>query len=428
MSWSLALVPFLIALNAFFVAAEYAVVAIKQHQIEQMRQRGRRRAAAAMSFLKTDPASAIGAIQVCITLTNLLLGGLGEPPMTDLLKRLLGPLAGFISPEIFVIASTAIAFTVVTFLTVVFSELLPKALTLRYVSPIAVITAPVVVVIQTSLKPIVWLMNFSANLVTRPLGLGRVDEAERDWHTADEIRLIATQAADAGALSARERSLILNTLTLGRRTARQIMVPRSRIAYLDLTHSLEENQRLLNEHLYSRMPLCNGGIDNVIGIVRVREALTAFYADGDVSTLQLIAQPAVFAPDTIPVDKLLILIDEKQTQVILLVDEHGGIEGLVTLRDVVDELVGKPLVIANDSSGSPGERRLVVSGDLPLHELSQTLGIDLNVDATSVTVSGLITEHLGRFPRTGDRVEVGAVKLHVLKTEKRVIKDVEVVC
>ncbi|HQY88679.1 MAG TPA: hemolysin family protein [Tepidisphaeraceae bacterium] len=424
-SWTLALVPILITMLGFLVAAEYALVASKQHQIEQMRTRGKHRAAAAMEKLKLDPASAIGAIQVCITLLNLLLGAFGEEPMTHLLQNALGPLSSLIPPGAFSVISIVFAFTLVTFLTTVFSELLPKAVTLRFVPQMAALTAQPVLVILRAMRPVVWLMNRTANLVSVPLGLGRVDETEKEFHTVEEIRLITSQSAEHGQLSLRERSLILNSLTLGRRTARQIMVPRSRIAYLDLQRSLEENRQIMDEHLYSRMPLCNGGIDNVIGVVRVREAITAFYAEGDVFTLQLIAQPAIFAPDTVPIDRLLLALDERRAQLVILVDEHGGVEGLVTLRDVVDELVGKPLDLGGSESN--GERRMTVDGELALHELSASLGRELVGETSVVTVGGLITEKLGRFPRRNDEVSINDVTLRVLKVEKRIVKQVEVV-
>jgi putative hemolysin len=422
----LVLVPFLIALNAFFVAAEYALVAIRPHQIEQFRNAGRRRLARAIDRLKASSGSAIGAIQVCITLTNLLLGSLGEPPMTRLLEIVLGPLAHLMPDAVFRTLSTAVAFTVVTFLTVVFSELLPKAVTLRYVPSVARFTARPVLLILSLTRPLVWLMNKTANLVTVPIGLGRVEEAEDVATTSDELRLMASQAADQGNLSSKERSLVLNSLALGRRTARQIMVPRVRVAFLDLMRSMDDNRRTMNEHLYSRLPLCNGGIDNVVGIVPTREFLAAYNEGTDTAVLNLIARPAAFAPNTISLDKLLVLIDEKRTQMVVLVDEHGGVEGIVTLRDVVDELVGQPIDLSGQDD-APGVGAFVVNGEMPLHDLSAQLGIDLTRDTTVVTLGGLITERLGRFPRRGDEVELDRLTLRVIDGEGRIVRRVEVV-
>jgi putative hemolysin len=422
----LLLVPLLIALNAFFVAAEYALVAIRPHQIERFRQRGKHRTARAIEKLKANAGNAIGAIQVCITLTNLLLGGIGEPPMTELLRKLMGPLANVIPPQAFSVVSMAVAFTAVTFLTVVFSELLPKALTLRYVPVVAAFTARPVLAVLSVTRPLVWLMNAAANMVTVPLGLGRVESSESDILTADELRVMASQAADQGTLSSKERSLVLNSLALGRRTARQIMVPRVKVAFLDLKKTMDDNRRVMNEHLYSRLPLCNGGIDDVIGIVPTREFLAAYNEGTESSVLQLIARPAVFAPNTIALDKLLMLIDESRTQMVVLVDEHGGVEGIVTLRDVVDELVGSPIELTHAEKPA-GVRGFVMSGDTPLHELAGQLGVDLSLETSVVTVGGLITERLGRFPRRGDRVEFDGFTLKVIEARGRVVDRVEVI-
>jgi putative hemolysin len=337
--FSLPLVPFLIALNAFFVAGEYALVAMRDTQLDALRRKGHARTAAAMAALKANPADALGAIQVCITITNLMLGSVGEPAMSAVLRMALGPLARVLPAAAFAGLSTALSFLVVTLLTVVFSELLPKALTLRYVPFVAVMTAVPVRGVLALARPLVWLMNAMANLVTRPLGLGRVDEAEKQWHTAEEIRLITADAASHGALTAREQSLILNSLALGKRRARQVMVPRVRVAYLDLGRSMEENRAVMNERLYSRLPLCRGGMDHVVGVVHTKEFLSAYHAAGDSTVLQLIARPPVFQPETVSLDRLLGTFGAERSELVFLVDEYGGVEGIVTLKDVVGELI-----------------------------------------------------------------------------------------
>ena len=339
LGWSLASVPFLISLNAFFVISEYAVVAARPATIESLRRRRRNRAADAMERLKADPTSAIGAIQVCITMTNLMLGWIGEPAMSEVLHRAFGPLIEF-SPRVFRAVSTALSFIVVTLLTVVFSELLPKALTLRYVEPAAAATAVPVLAVRRASFPLVWLMNTMANLITRPLGLGRVEEFEGSGVTVDELRLLANQAAADGVVTPRERSLILNALTIGKRRANEIMVPRTRVVSVDLKASMEENVRVVERHLYSRVPLCDGGMDKVVGVVRTRELLTASHAGADTTVLSLIALPPVFLPERVTLETLIQTFHEKRTEMLFLVDEYGGVEGIVTLRDVLDEVLG----------------------------------------------------------------------------------------
>jgi CBS domain containing-hemolysin-like protein len=419
------LVIFLLLCNAFFVAAEFAMVAIRGTHIEQLRAAGKPRTAKILAGLKEQTASAVGALQVGITVSNLLLGSLGEPVISGALEHMLGPVfesLGHVGP----IIATSLGFLFVTYLTVVFSEQLPKVLAIRHVAIVASLTARPIKLLLTVTWPLVWIMNKSSNLVTRPLGLGSVEDAEGEIHTVDDLRTITSEAAAHGTLSGRERSLILNTLALGRRTARQIMVPRVKVAYLDLKKSMEDNRRVMNEHLYSRLPLVDGSIDHVIGIVSTREFLAAFHAEGDTSVLQLLARPAVFAPATISLDKMLVLVDEKRTQMVMLVDEHGGTEGIVTLRDIVDELVGQP--ISRPAASLPGDAQpqTVFAGDTPVHEASAKLGIDIATDGSVVTIGGLVTEHLGRFPRIGDEVEISGLTFRVVDGDNRVVRRVEV--
>lgn len=416
------MVPLLIAFGAFFVAAEYAYVSIRPVQLKTLAKR-RRRTAAALTSLKSQPAATIAALQIGITVVGLLLGIIGEPELAALITYPFHFLEKY-DPHLFHIISSVVAIGLVTFLTTIFSELLPKALTLRYAPIAAVITAVPTYYFLVVMRPFVWAMNRTADLVTVPLGLGRVEEMEASHsHSAEEIRFMAREAGEKGELSNQERALVLNSLSLGRRHARQIMIPRVRVAYLDLQKSMDANRAVMNEHLYSRLPLCDGGMDNVVGVVPTKEFLSALYAEGDSSVLNLIARPAVFAPETIALDQLLILFDQKKSQLIFIVDEHGGVEGIVTLRDVVDELVGEPMeqhVPADHADG-----RLVLPGDAPLHEIREQLNLPHFAEAESViTIAGLISRHLGRIARPGEQVTVEGVHIKVLESDSRAVRKV----
>jgi CBS domain containing-hemolysin-like protein len=331
-------IPLLIGLNAFFVAAEYAVVSLRASQVLTLRSAGHVRVADAMSRLKADMPSAIGAIQVCITMANLLLGWLGEPAMSELLGRLLKPLGVILPHGVSVAIGTALSFLIVTLLTVVLSELLPKALTLQHTVLITRLTAIPMLGIMLAIRPLVWLMNGMASAITRVLGLGPV-KIEGGIHTAEEIMMIASESADAGELTPRARALVLNSLSLGRKNARQIMIPRVQVAWLDLRQSMQDNYRNVEGALFSRLPLTDGGMDRIVGVVYTKEFLTAYHAGADVSMLPLIARPPVFAPLRLPLDGLLSLFQEYKTRMLFLVDEYGGVSGIVTLTDVVDELL-----------------------------------------------------------------------------------------
>ena len=417
----------LLLCNAFFVAAEFAMVTMRNVHIEQLRAKGKPRTAVILTRLKEQLAGVVGAIQVGITVSSLLIGRVAEPIMSRGIEHLLGdPLEHFMSADLARGISTAIGFLTVTYLTVVFSEQLPKILAIRHVGTFASLTARPIALLMLVTRPLVWLMNKSVNLVTVPLGLGSVDEAEQEIHTVEEIRMITSEAAEHGTLTGRERSLILNSLALGRRTAKAIMVPRVKVAFLDLKKSMDDNRRVMNEHLYSRLPLVDGSIDKVIGIVPTREFLAAFNAEGDTSVLQLLARPAIFAPASVSLDQLLVLVDERRTQMIVLVDEHGGTEGIVTLRDIVDELVGQPIPVTSAEAAAAGAaRRVLFDGDTPVHEVAAQLNTEIEADGAVVTVGGLITEELGRFPRIGDEVTIGTLIFRVIDGDNRVVRRVE---
>lgn len=335
---ALLLLPILILLNAFFVAAEYAVVAIRRPQIATLESRGARRTARWLTRLRQRMSATLGGIQVCITMTNLLLGWIGEPAMTRVLMILLSPLGIVLSPAVAVAVSTAIGFIIVTLITVVVSELLPKALTLQHTLLVARIVSGPLVLILTAIRPLVVLMDVLANLLSRALGLGPV-QIEDAPVGVDELKAIAREAGDRGTLDRQAQDLILNTLGLRQLRADDVMVPRPQVAYLDLTRTMEQNREVMEEHLYSRLPLCNGGMDHVVGIVYTKEFLAAYPEAADSSMLQLLVRPAVFAPSTVSVDRLLALFLEKRVRMIILVDEYGGVDGIATLTDIMDELL-----------------------------------------------------------------------------------------
>lgn len=338
---ALLLVPVLVFVNAFFVAAEYALVALRPAQADVLPKGRARRAVMA---LRERPADAIAAIQVCITMSNLLLGWIAEPAVSVALERALGPIARWVPAGVFDAVAFTVGFIVVTLVTVVFGELLPKAVTLKYVPPVALLTALPVLGVRRGVLPLIRVMNALANAVSRPLGLGRVDQIEKEGHTREEVVAMTTQAAADGVLTSAERSLILNALSLGKRKANEIMVSRVRVDYLDLRRTMAENLKVIERQLHSRLPLCDGGMDKVFGVVTTKEFLWAWQGGElgdapDSAVLQLIARPAVFVPETLTVDKLMPYFHQERTQMLFLVSEYGGVEGIVTLRDVVDEVL-----------------------------------------------------------------------------------------
>ena len=426
----------LIGVNAFFVAAEYAVVAIRPAEVERLRERGRRRAAEAMARLRSRTADAIATIQVCITATNLMLGWLGEPAMTWLLMQAAGPVVGRLPAAVVTPVSAGLAFLLVTLLTVVFSELLPKALTLRHAEAVASFAAVPVLAIQSAVKPLVVVMNVMANMVSVPLGLGRVDQGDPTRDAAEELRLMAGEAAKQGVLTPRERALILNTLSIGRRPVRHLMIPRVQVAYLDLDKTMDENRAVLNQRLFSRLPLCKGGLDRIVGVVHTKEFFSAYHAAGDVAVLQLIAHEAHFAPEIATADQLLQMFHDTRARLVCLVDEFGGLAGIITQTDLVNDLIGavdqSKTLTAAGLEGDLGDRPTppgcqLVRGDINLHDVATLLHRpEWARGESAATVGGLMQQRLGRVPRPGEEVEVEGVRLRVVSSDPRAVRRVEI--
>ncbi|MGC4031367.1 MAG: transporter associated domain-containing protein [Tepidisphaeraceae bacterium] len=266
-------------------------------------------------------------------------------------------------------------------------------------------------------------MNHIANAVTRPLGLGRVDEMDDEPVTVEELRLLAQRATENGTLTRRGQSLVLNSLSLIERTARDVMIHRSRVAYVDLKKSMDENRQVMNAHLYSRLPLCDGGFDRVIGVVYTKEFLTAFAEQTDSSVLQLIAKAPVFVPEQVNVDRLVSTFREYNTQLLLVTDEHGSVQGIVTLDDVLDELLEDTQPAATNplTAGKP----ISVPGDTPARDIRSRYGLpEWADDSTATTLAGVLIAHAGRVPGTGEVIEADGLRFRIEESDPRRIGEV----
>jgi putative hemolysin len=260
------------------------------------------------------------------------------------------------------------------------------------------------------------------------LGLGTVN-IEDAAVTVEELRHITADAAESGNLTLRERTLILNSLTLGRRAAAEIMVPRVRVNYLDVQRTMKENLDAISSYLFSRMPLCDGGMDNVIGVVYTKEFLTAVEeTEGDSSVLLLIARPPVFAPVTIAMDRLLARFHDDKTHLMFLVDEHGGVQGIVTLTDVVNELVG-PMHEGEDARViSKTDTEITVRGEMPISHLADHLNRpEWRPETEARSIGGLLVDRLGRMPRTNESILIDGFRLTAHKCNGRSVEEVRVV-
>ncbi|EEF60419.1 hemolysin family protein [Pedosphaera parvula] len=407
----------LVLLNAFFVAAELALVKVRDTQVETLISKGNRRAKI-LRLLTKNLDAAISATQVGITLASLGLGMLVEP----VFKALLDPVFGWLHVDSETIRHTvalSLGFFINTFLLIVVGELAPKAIALRKTVPVALWTAQPLAWFALITHPFVWLLNHSAQWLLDQFGIKAVDEHERS-HSEEELRLLFTSTQRQSGATRFGRDIVMNALDLRLRIVREVMRPRQEITFLDTEASITECLDVAEKSRYSRFPLCeNGDLDKTLGVIHIKDLFAMRIKARSGADLKPVVRKLIYVPETARLEKLLQLFLDRKLHFAIVVDEYGGTVGMVTLENVLEELVGqiqdefdqeKPLV--TKTSGQTWE----VAGTLPLHELSEIVGETLQEEGVT-TVSGWVTHRLGGFPKMGDIVTVGDYSLKVEEME-----------
>lgn len=395
----------LIAANAFFVLSEYALVTAPRALVQEAASDGSKGARAALALMD-DPVRFISTVQVAITALGIALGALGEP----LLRGVFDPLV-----------STAVAFTlafaIVTYLGVVLGELVPKAIALHRAAAIAALVARPIALLQTALRPLVWLLQASARWVLRPL---RVPPALAGTtvHTVEELRGIVAEAEDSGLIREAEEEMLFRVFDFAGQEAADVMVPWSEVAILDASLTVPRAVERALEAPHSRFPVVRGSIDDVAGFIALRD-LTAAMHEGDERTIEVLVRDLLVVPQTKDVGALLQEMRQSAAQMALVVGEYGQTLGIVTLNDLVEEIVGE----IEEEYGLPDEAvenlpdgRLRVAGSFTSDDFNETFGTRLPTEDYR-TLGGLVFGELGRAPRRGDVVGVAGVELSVERVE-----------
>ncbi len=403
----------LVLLNGLFVAAELAVVKIRDTQLDTLVLKGHRRAKIARQLIRNLDA-AISATQLGITLASLGLGVLVEP----VFHALLAPIYSALKVESETVRHTAailVGFFTNTYLLIVVGELAPKALAIRKTLQVALWTAQPLVWFGRITYPFIWLLNRSAQWLLGQLGVEAAQESERA-HSEEELRLLFMASQKRSAATHLGRDIVLNALDLRRRIVREVMRPRREIVAFDTETTIAECLDIAEKTRYSRFPLCESGdLDKTIGVVHIKDLYAARLKARSGADLRPACRKLIYVPETARLEKLLQLFLERKLHFAIVVDEYGGTVGMVTLENVLEELVGqiqdefdqeKPLLLKKD------ERTWEVDGALPLHELAELIGEPLQEEGVTTT-SGLVTLRLGGVPNEGDVLTLGAYELRV---------------
>lgn len=413
---SLALGLFLVALNAFFVAAEFALAKVRPTQIEPFVQRGDRRGRIASDMLKHLDAY-LSATQLGITLASIALGWVGEPAFSWLIRPIVNLVPGLEQHSHS--WSMASSFVIVSVLHIVVGELIPKSVAIRLPDATSIWVAIPLWAFYRIAYPAIWVLNKTANAALRLVGVEPASEAELG-HTEEELRLLLA-SQHGSQLPEHKRSLLAGVFELSDRIARQILVPRGDVIYLSTTRSFEENVALVRNSGHTRFPLCEGDLDQIIGLVHIKDLFLARETPTDLRTL---ARPVKFVPETISVDKLLARMRSERVHLMAVLDEYGGVSGIVTMENVIEEIVGQiqdEFDTERPELVRKAENQYVVSGSMLVVDLEDELGLEFS-DRDEDTVGGIVLSELGRRPIEGDRVVVGAMTFEVVEVQRNRIQ------
>ena len=402
--------------NAIFVAAEYALVTGRRSRLEERAARGGRGAKTALRLMD-DPVRFISTVQVGITIFAILLGAIGEPLISGLMEP---PLSGTVA--------FLISFAILTYLSVVVGELVPKAVALQKAEPLAVVLAVPLDWLARLAHPLVWTLELSSNAVLRVL---RVKPAPAGMiaYTREDIRHSVAAAEDVGELQTAEEEMLYKVFDFASKEVSAVMVPRPQVVGLSVDMPPEEVLTVVVDSPYTRYPVYRVSLDEIVGVLHVRDLFAAMHDLGIASVrLETIARPAYVVPETKDLGALLADFRREKQHMAVVIDEYGAMEGIVTLEDLLEEIVGEiedEFDLPDTSIERIDERHVRVDGTYTIDDFNEQFGTELEVEDYH-TMAGIVFGALGRAPEVGDEVQIDGLVLRVMEIEGSRIQRLEV--
>ena len=403
----------LVVVNGVFVAAEFALIAVPRTSIERRAADGERWAGRLLrtlgSSVKQD--RYIATAQLGITVASLGLGMYGEHALAEFVEPLLGPLPFVSSAAV----AAAIALGALTLAHIVLGEMVPKGVALQHPERVARVLAWPMRAVELGLYPLVAVLNGVSNLALRVVGIRREVNPHEHAYTSEELQFIVEESERGGVLAGPSGRILHELLEFGDLTAGQAMVPRVRVVGLPVGASPHDVREVLAEHRHTRYPIYDGDLDHIVGMLHTKDLLRRLILDERVAAADVRRLPVV--PETATLDAVLATMQRAQAHMAIVIDEHGGTEGIISLEDLFEEVVGEiddgapaTAALAPEADGS-----VVASGTVRLDELGQHFDIDLEHEDVA-SVSGLVLAELGRPPRVGDVVRHDRLEVTVLVT------------
>lgn len=422
MSLQILFTLFLVFLNGFFVAAEFAIVKVRASQIA-LQKGGLAKKSAQMIIDNLD--GFLAATQLGITLASLGLGWVGEDVATKLIMNFMQTIGVEFSEATAHSIAVPVAFTMITILHIVFGELAPKSIAISYPTSTAISVATWLRAFYFVFRPFIWMLNGFAGILLKIFGIKPVSESE--IHSEDELKLIIAESEEGGAIEASERELIQNVFDFDDRVVRQVMIPRIKISGIRANTSVKDAMTIILQEGFSRYPLYEESLEEIIGIVTVKDIMQA-YVHGSDKPLRDLMRPVYFIPETKPVDSLLREFQVKKIQMAIVISEFGGTIGLVTLEDILEELVGEIQDEHDQESQivtSVGANIYQVHARSPLHDINKFLDIPFPESEDYETLAGMITSERPTVQQ-GDEFALSGYQMKVLKMFKTLPELVEI--
>ena len=410
------LVLFLVLGNAFFVAAEYALVTARRSRLDELAKLGNRRAKMALRIMDS-PIRFIGTVQLGITAFSIALGAIGEPVVEHFLTPFLAHTVAFI-----------IAFTIVTYLHVTLGELVPKAIALTKNETTALWVAVPIEAFYLATYPIVWFLQESANRVTSLFGIEPAP-AGVVAHNEQEIRMIVAAAEDTGVIATTEEEMLYKVFDFADKEVHEVMVPRPEVVALQADLPPEEALAALVTSPYTRYPVYRGSVDEIIGILHVRDLFGAMHDRGIAQVeIEELLRPAYVVPETKDLGALLAEFRQQNQHMAVVVDEYGSMEGIVTLEDLLEEIVGEiedEFDLPDESVERIDEHLIRIDGTFPIDDFNERFQTKIAGEDYH-TMAGYVFGVLGRAPEVGDEVTLDELALRVVEVEGSRIQRLEI--
>jgi CBS domain containing-hemolysin-like protein len=414
-----------VALNALFVAAEFAIVKVRKTQIQPLAAQNKKAKVAIRLITHLD--EYLSATQLGITISSLGLGWIGQPVTARILEPVFF-LLNISDPNTIHTISLTAGFLLITFLHIILGELAPKSVAIRHPKSTTLFVSLPLNFFYILFKPLIWILNGAANMILKLFGMKPVSETERA-HSEEELRMLIAEGTKSGEIDATEHELIEKIFEFNDKTAKEIMIPRNKITALNIKSSREEIIQKVIEEGYSRIPIYNETIDNIIGIIYSKDIIGAA-EHKDVIMIQDIIRPAYFIPETKRIGEILKEFQRKHIHLGIVVNEHGSVEGVVTLEDIIEEIVGEiEDEYDTDIESIERERRGVylVNPDISIEEFNKRFKAEIPEDPDEYqTLSGFLQTVTGHIPDIYERIDYKGFVIIVMKKSGNKLLQVKV--